>query len=88
MAIFKKTSPLEGNPCKSNGVSIEFKGMYYETDDEDEIDFLSQFKCYTQAEETELITKEEAEEAEKPVIKAATGVISASKLAGIAAQNK
>lgn len=85
MAIFKKTSPLEGNPCKSNGVSIEFKGMYYETNDEDEIEFLSQFKCYTQAEETELITKEEAE---KSIPKAVTGVISASKLAGIAAQNK
>lgn len=85
MAIFKKTSPLEGNPCKSNGVSIEFKGMYYETNDEDEIEFLSQFKCYIQAEETELITKEEAE---KSIPKAATGVISASKLAGLAAQNK
>lgn len=85
MAIIKKTSPLEGNPCKSNGVSIEFKGMYYETNDEDEIEFLSQFKCYIQAEETELITKEEAE---KSIPKAATGVISASKLAGLAAQNK
>ena len=81
MAIFKKISPLEGNPCRPNGVAIEFKGQYFETEDEADIEFLSGFKCYVQVE-----SKEEAP-AEKPAAKATTGTISAAKLASMAAQN-
>lgn len=87
MAIFKKISPLEGNPCRSNGVAIEFKGLFHITENEDDIEFLSQFKCYEQ------ISQEDydsfgAQVPKKAEPKAATGVISAAKLAGIAAQNK
>ena len=83
MAIFKKISPLEGNPMKSDGVSIEFKGMYYETEDKEEIEFISGFKQYVQVE-----SKEEAQETPKQEAKAATGTISAASLAKMAAANK
>lgn len=83
MAIFKKISPLEGNPMKANGVSIEFKGMYYETEDESEIEFISGFKQYVQVE-----AKEEVSDAPKQEAKAATGTISAASLAKMAAANK
>lgn len=83
MAIFKKISPLEGNPMKANGVSIEFKGMYYETEDEAEIEFISGFKQYVQVE-----AKEEVSVAHKQEAKAATGTISAASLAKMAAANK
>ena len=84
MAIFKKISPLEGNPMKANGVSIEFKGMYYETEDTKEIEFLSGFKQYVQVEAKE----EEVSDAPKQEAKAATGTISAASLAKMAAANK
>lgn len=83
MAIFKKISPLEGNPMKANGVSIEFKGMYYETEDTEEIEFISGFKQYVQVE-----AKEEVSDAPKQEAKAATGTISAASLAKMAAANK
>lgn len=83
MAIFKKISPLEGNPMKSDGVSIEFKGMYYETEDKEEIEFISGFKQYVQVE-----SKEETQETPKQEAKAATGTISAASLAKMAAANK
>lgn len=83
MAIFKKISPLEGNPMKANGVSIEFKGMYYETEDESEIEFISGFKQYKKVE-----AKEEVSDAPKQEAKAATGTISAASLAKMAAANK
>ena len=83
MAIFKKISPLEGNPMKSDGVPIEFKGMYYETEDKEEIEFISGFKQYVQVE-----SKEETQETPKQEAKAATGTISAASLAKMAAANK
>lgn len=82
MAIFKKISPLEGNPMQADGTQIEFKGMYYETEDKDVIEFLSKFKQYAQ-----VSAKEETESAPKPAAKATTGTISAASLAKMAAQN-
>lgn len=79
--IFKKQSPLEGNPIRSNGVAIEFSGLYYETEDEGDIEFLSGFKCYSKVKE------KESQEPAKTAPKAATGTISSAKLAGLAAQN-
>ncbi len=78
MAIFKKQSPLEGNPCRTNGNMIEFSGLYYETEDEADIEFLSGFKCYTRVEAKEI-----------PIgAKAVTGSISSANLAKLAAANK
>ena len=83
MAIFKKQSPLEGNPCKPDGVILAFTGLYFETENEADIEFLKGFKCYQEVE-----AKEEIIEAKPVQAKAMTGVISASKLAGLAAHNK
>lgn len=83
MAIFKKNSPLDGNPCTPQGKMLEFKDMYYETEDEAEIAYLQEFKCFTQVE-----ARDEIVEAKPTQAKSATGVISAAKLAGLAAQNK
>ncbi len=86
MAIFKKQSPLEGNPCRTNGTMIEFSGLYYETEDEADIEFLSSFKCYTRVEAKE---EESAEAKEIPIgAKAVTGSISSANLAKLAAANK
>lgn len=82
MTIFKKVSPLEGSPMKFDGTRIEFDGMYYETENEEEIEFLSGFKQYVQVE-----SREEVPVA-KPAAKATTGTISAANLAKMAAQNK
>jgi len=83
MAIFKKQSPLEGNPCKPDGNMLEFTGLYYETDDESDIAFLKGFKCYSMVD-----SKEEVQVQPPKQAKAMTGVISAAGLAGLAAQNK
>lgn len=82
MTIFKKISPLEGNPMRTDGTPIVFDGLYFETDDELDIEFLSKFKQYKQVEAREEV------ETKKPEAKAATGTISAASLAKMAAANK
>ena len=82
MAIFKKISPLEGNPMRADGTPIVFTGLYFETDAETDIEFLSKFKQYEQVESREEV------ETKKPEPKAATGTISAASLAKMAAANK
>lgn len=81
MAIFKKNSPLEGNPCMPSGELLEFTGMYYETDDADKIAYVRGFKNYTEVESREEITEA------KPIAKAQTGTMSAAGLATLAKQN-
>lgn len=82
MTIFKKISPLEGNPMRGDGTQITFSGLYYETENEADIELLSNMKQYVQVESRE--TEEVVEVAKK----ATTGVISSTKLAELAAQNK
>lgn len=82
MAIFKKQSPLEGNLCMPSGVALEFTGMYFETEDEAQLEYIRGFKNYVEVE-----ARDEVIEA-KPTPKAATGIMNAAKLAGLAAQNK
>lgn len=83
MAIFKKVSPLEGNPTRTNGVMIEFTGLYYETENEEDIEFLKGFKCYQEVE-----SREVAEVIKPQAPKTSTGVVSAANLAKLAATNK
>lgn len=83
MAIFKKTSPLEGNAVRGDGTAISFTGMYYETESESDIEFLSGFSCYVQVE-----SKDESDAPAQEAPKAARGTVSAADLVKMAATNK
>lgn len=68
---------------RGDGTAISFTGMYYETESEADIEFLSGFSCYVQVE-----SKDEADTQATEAPKAARGTVSAADLVKMAATNK
>lgn len=81
MAIFKKTA-VSGNCITSMGKLLEFKNGFFETDNEDEIELLKTFDCYTEVEAADVPADTEVQAPEAPA--ATVGTQSSAAVVGAA----
>lgn len=81
MAIFQKTA-VSGNCITSMGKLLEFKNGFFETDNEDEIELLKTFDCYTEVEAADVEASAEVQAPEAPA--ATVGTQSSASVVGAA----